>query len=152
MLFRSLAGARANNTYFEFKLTPSSGYALSIDSITSPLDRSYSQNRSRTMYVTSSVTGDNYATSLGSSSFDNSGWGPINLGLAVQDQTSEVTMRLYVVGVGAWEGVGFKGTPGNALEVNGSVALVPEPGTLAALLALGSSVVLRRQRRPLAKE
>lgn len=136
--------ALAANNYFEWTITPTAGYSMSITQIAFQVQRS--NTGASNLVLRTSV--DSYTANLNTlnnfagnnatvgSSFDSSGI------TALQDTTGAITFR--VIG---WPGastgsMGFEGA-GNDIEIFGTATLVPEPTTVllmaSGLLALSAS-------------
>ncbi|MEM7655695.1 MAG: hypothetical protein AAF399_06160 [Bacteroidota bacterium] len=144
----SLNQAINNDEYFSFTLTPNSGKKFSVTRIRM---RPYSQNRSRSFAVFSSVNGFSSGQSLGSKSYQgNNGSGSFkNVDITGHDDlTTPVEFRIYVYANSnqEWESCGFAGsaddfrvvgTSGNASNTysltinasNGSVSKSPNKST-----------------------
>lgn len=153
----SFASALSNNNFVTFSLTPDVGYKISLDSFDT-----YNIRRS-----SSGPTTGRWQYQIGAGSFVDIGsditWGgtttssgntqaTIDLSsiVSLQDVTDTVTFRVVTWGAttsgGTWYFNDPSGSVGNDLVLNGSVALVPEPGTWL-LIGLGSAVILARMRR-----
>lgn len=136
--------ALAANNYFEWTITPSAGYSMSVTQISFQVQRS--NTGASNLVLRTSV--DNYVANLNTlnnfagnnatvgSTFDSSGV------TALQDTTGAITFRVI-----AWPGastgsLGFEGT-GNDIQIFGTATLVPEPTTVllmaSGLLALSAS-------------
>ena len=164
-----LASANSNGTYFEFTITPASGYQVQVDSVVVPISYDPSQsyglftsqgNPATTINLASSS--DSFGSSLGSASVTalgpDSGYFTINLGTPFITSSAE-TFRLAISENFGYKTVGLQSDRSywdpsflhNALEVNGSVVTaVPEPSTYAMLLlpaALGVILLMRSRRR-----
>lgn len=117
----SFAQAKTQNKYFEFTLAPQSGFALNLSGIAA---KQITQNRSRTVYVASSL--DGYTNPITSATVGN-GLFNLSLGTALTNLTSGVTLRLYYQGIGGYETVGFGGAFGgdgtNGFQVLGTSAV-----------------------------
>jgi hypothetical protein len=136
--------ALAANNYFEWTITPSAGYSMSVTQISFQVQRS--NTGASNLVLRTSV--DSYAANLNTlnnfagnnntvgSTFNSSGV------TALQDTTGAITFRVI-----AWPGastgsLGFEGG-GNDIQIFGTTTLVPEPTTVllmaSGLLALSAS-------------
>jgi len=136
--------ALAANNYFEWTITPSASYSMSITQIAFQVQRS--NTGASNLVLRTSV--DSYAANLNTlnnfagnnatvgSTFNSSGVS------ALQDATGAITFRVI-----AWPGastgsLGFEGA-GNDIQIFGTTTLVPEPTTVllmaSGLLALSAS-------------
>jgi hypothetical protein len=149
----SLASAITGNQYLSFTLTPSSGYAVSLTSL-SLLSGVSTATTSFHGEVLSSATGFNSAASLHSYSFSSTTAPLQSITLsgvsALQNVTGPVEFRIY-----GWRDTGGTSTfrlrslTGNDLVLNGTVSAVPEPSTYAAIIGALTlaGVILQRRRR-----
>lgn len=135
------AGAYANNQYWTFTLSPSSGYQINLDDIQFTVFRGGASG-TRGFAVYSSV--DSYASALltvtnesGTRSSPRSE--TITLSSSFDALTSPVTFRFYIHSLNNASTVEF-----DSLTLNGEVSLIPEP---ASLLTLGSFAGLLMRRR-----
>lgn len=144
----------ANTDYFQLVLSASSGYDLSLSGITAAFagttsfsvspgvshQWAYSLDGSTFTLIGSSQT----RVGNGSDSFDFSGVSALQNVAAGTD----VTLRYYASGQTSTGGWGFFSTGGTApaLQVNGSLAVVPEPSVFA-LFAIGGLAAARFARR-----
>lgn len=144
--FTTANDALTGNNYFEFTLTPESGYSMSVTSLFLQVQRS--NTGASNLVLRSSL--DSYTADLGSLlnfAGNNATVGfttDLSGNSAFQNVSAAITFR--VVGyTGATTGsTGFEGT-GNDIAVFGTV--VPEPGTVA-FMGLGFGVLaLARKRR-----
>ncbi len=148
----SLASAITGDQYLSFTLTPSTGYAVSFDSL-SLLSGVSSATTSFHGEVLSSATGFNSGASLHSYSFSSTSAPLQSITLsgvsALQNVTGPVEFRIY-----GWRDTGGTSTfrlrslTGTDLVLNGTVSAVPEPSTYAAILgALTLAGVAMHHRR-----
>ena len=155
------ATADFNGTYFEFTLTPGTGYSMTINGINAP--HWVAQGvpaTAQTIDITSSL--DSYSSSLGSATpslVNETGNWSITLGTPITSALP-VTFRIEISENFAWKNAGFLssqdgldhslpwpyGPIGNSLQVNGQISsTVPEPSTWAMLLCgLGVLILFRR--------
>jgi hypothetical protein len=137
--------AVAANKYFEFTVTPDSGFALNLDSLAFDVTRGggstprgYSLFSSANNFTTSLAGGD-LATARPTYTPVTAALGGTHTGL-----TAPTTFRFYVYAPAAGNSIDF-----DNFVLNGSVTVVPEPGTISlmALGTLGLIGLVRRQRR-----
>lgn len=135
-------GAAPGTNYFEFTLTPSSGYSITLSSISFG-SRSSGSGPINYSFRSSS---DSYAADLVAGSFINdANWywsGSQSITLTFAEPT---TLRLY--GYGAESSLGTLRI--DDFTLNGSATAVPEPSTYAAVagvIALGGALWHRRRR------
>lgn len=126
----SVSDAISNNDYFEFSITPNSGFVFSITSIDFNFERSSTGPKAFT--IRSSV--DSYTSDLASVTI--SDVTTVQTGtftFSIVDKNSAVTFRIYAYDAESTAGSGgFEGT-GNDLSVNGSTAVgCTEPTTQAS--------------------
>jgi hypothetical protein len=140
----------ANTDYFQFIISTSSGYSLSLSDISGAF-------AGTTSYSVSPGVSHQWAYSLDGSSFTLIDTAQSRIGngttlfdftgvSALQNVTPEtdVTLRYYATGQTSTGGWGFSSA---GLDVNGSiVSSIPEPGVLA-LLSIGGLAILRFARR-----
>jgi hypothetical protein len=139
----NLAAAILSNSYFQFTVTPQSGQALSISSLS--FLAGFPNNTSVT--IRSNV--DSFATDVGQVSNASSTLTNYSFSLsgnpAYQNRASAVTFRAYVYGA---NNNNQNLTQFDNLTISGVAAAIPEPGSLA-LLGLGATAgmaILRRRR------
>ena len=144
----TLAEAISGNSYIEFTITPTNGYSFSVTSFSFIWD--FSSTGPKSVALFSSI--DSYSTSLGSvvdMTTSTSTVRAISIS-GITNQVTAVTFRLYGYSATAAAGTGgFDTTSANTtpnVSLSGSVALVPEPSSLA-LLGIGGAFVLYRKRR-----
>jgi len=144
-----LGSAISNGTYWEFTITPATGYQVQIDSLVVPARYDgqgglYVWQGSPASTINLASSADSYASSLGSVSPTTSGadaavWTlTLNAPLTI---SSAETFRIAISENYGWKTVGLYPDSAplrNALEINGTVtAAVPEPSSIV-LLGLGS--------------
>jgi len=151
----SLAASRAAfneandiaNVYFSFVVSPDSGYELNLDELTFNVARGGAATP-RTYDVRSSV--DGFAASLVAGPVEiltvRPNFTPVSIdlsGAAFQSLTSPLTFRIHYMGqVGQFgQAIDF-----DDIKLNGEVAVIPEPSTLALLALAGGWLFRRRQR------
>ena len=166
-----LASADSNGTYWQFTLTPNSGYQVEIDSLSIPTSYNGSyglftwQNggnlSARACTINLARAFDSYGSSLGSASVVSLGadagvW-TLSLSTPLVISSAE-TFRIEFSEDFGWNTVGLQPDRSywdpallhNAAEINGavtSVAVVPEPGSCALLLGgLGLLPLIRRRQ------
>jgi len=167
----SAALAFTGNWYIEFTITPSADHALSLNSLTFNIGGTLgdtTQSFTANFFVRSNLVGTNYDTNVGSlqswfvdQNSDNPGSNPLinnnppaSIDLSsfteFQDVETAVTFRIYAYVSNA--NVVTKNTRPRLdnLVLDGDVAAVPEPGTVAlAALGLGVLTIFRRKARAL---
>ena len=137
-------GAAPGTNYFQFTITPSSGYSVSIASISFGYRESGASTGPTNFYIRSSV--DSYGSNLGTGTLTNSdnSWHSSGNTSVTLTFTSATTVRLYANSASS-------GTPTlrfDDISVNGSVSAIPEPSTYAiwfGVAALGVAVAKRRK-------
>lgn len=115
----TLAGAVANNDYFQFTITPTSGNQISITEVFFNYERSGTGPTEGALR--SSV--DGYTTNLATFTglLNNSSHTVDLSGAGITNQSSTVTFRLYLYGNTNADGsAGFEGS-GNDLEITGTI-------------------------------
>lgn len=152
----SLANAITANDYFQFSLTPDSGYSVNLTSLTVDWGGQAGSLNSFTFNygLTSSVDGHTASDVIGIGSRAVSGtpatFGPQSLSLSAakfQGLSAPVTFRLYfyatdIVGTDSWNKIGRV----DNITLNGAV--IPEPSTYALFgIGLGALMILRRRRK-----
>lgn len=156
----TFSGSVDANRYYEFTITPQSGYTVSLSSITFDAGRSSTGPRqfvirsSNDSYVSNiSGTGSGAVSTVSGNIFQFTDNSSTNLvaGQSITmssftNVTSPLTLRIF--GFNAEAGTGTLRI--DNLAVNGSVTAVPEPSTYAAMAGavalLGVMVHRRRQR------
>jgi hypothetical protein len=141
----SAAGAVTAGKYFEFTLTPDAGYAVTLDSMTLDVTRGGGATP-RGFLLRGS--GDNFTANLAGQDLTTARptYTPITADLSggYAAVESPITFRLYVYAPAAGNSVDF-----DNIVVNGTVAAVPEPGTVAmiatGLFGLAAAGVRRRK-------
>ncbi len=144
----SAATAVLTNSFFQFTITPSSGYALSITGLSFQAGRG-GAGTPRGYVVRSSV--DNFLSDLGTSdvttvrpTFSN-----YNVGLSLTGLTTATTFRIYTYAPGTIQSVEYDNvTLSGTSSIIGAAA--PEPssfGLAASILPLAGVVFARRKRR-----
>ena len=136
-----------DTSYFSFTVTPTSGYELSLTSIS--FNYLSSSTGPNSYSLASSV--DSYGTPLASGSLTqapptvhSSDWHTNSPSIALA-ATSPTTIRLSASGASSASGV----VRVDRVTINGTVTAVPEPstyGAMAGVLALAWAVVRRRRR------
>lgn len=140
----SADNALAANNFFEWTITPSAGYSMSITQIAFQVQRS--NTGASNLVLRTSV--DSYTANLNTlnnfagnnatvgSTFNSSGV------TALQDVTGAITFRVIGWPGAAAGSTGFEGA-GNDIQIFGTATLVPEPTTVllmaSGLLALSAS-------------
>ncbi len=136
----------SDNDYFEFSITPDSGYEMDVTSIDLSILRSSSGAKNYAIFTSL----DNYASAATNTYLD-IGTGTQNLSFTFltpsnfEGLASGLTLRLY----------GWNATTGGAaylqstFTASGSVNVVPEPSTYALFMSLGlvAYLVCRRHLR-----
>lgn len=149
----SLTAAITSGDYLSFTITPTSGYALSISSIT--LNSGVSTEVTNfNVSLLSSATGWTAAQSLHDYSFASTGAPAQSITLtsspALQNVSGSLEFRLY-----GWRDPNGTSTfrirnlAGSDLVINGTVSAIPEPSAYAAaagLFILGCALWRRRSR------
>ena len=147
-----LASAISNRTYWEFTISPAAGYQVQIDSLVVPAKYNgqaglYVWQGSPPSTINLARSTDSYASSLGATSptahgDDAADW-TLTLNSPLTISTAE-TFRVAISENYAYKTVGLQpdnywdpALLRNALEINGTVTIVPEPSSLV-LLGLGS--------------
>lgn len=133
------------NDYFEFTITPSSGYQLSLTSLT--LDERRSLTGIRSWAVRSSS--NNFGSDLGNFSVpdnDLTRTGQSTSLNSLTDITTALTFRIYgyssEAGGGTWRI--------DNVTLNGSISAIPEPSTYAVIfgiVALAGAIIQRRRSK-----
>jgi len=134
--------------YYSFTLTPQSGQAYSISSVSFTANIAYSWEPT-TWEIRSSI--DSYANTLGTAATIASPGTPmphsINLSgnSSFQNVSSSIQFRLY-----GYNGTGFGGlksvSGADGLNVSGSVSAVPEPVSTALIAGIGLGLFALRHR------
>ena len=138
-------GAAPGSNYFQFTITPDSGYSIS----TTTLTFGYRATPTGPTAYSIRSSADSYTANLASGSFTNDGnWSSVgSISITLSGLVSATTLRLY--GSGA-------STAGGTLRVDdvglsGSVTAIPESSTYAAILGtltlLGVVIWRRRLQR-----
>ena len=163
-----LASADSNGTYWQFTLTPASGYQVEIDSLVVPqttenvgnLHGLFIWQGSPACTINLASAADSYGSSLGSatviSSGADAGYYTLNLTTPLTI-SSAATFRIEFSENFGWRTIGLQpdnywdpSLQQNAMVINGavtSVTPVPEPGSCALLLAgLGLFPLIRRRQ------
>lgn len=141
-------GSAPGSNYFEFTLTPTSGFQFDVTSIT------FGYRATSTGPTAFAIRSSNnsYASDLASSTLTNDGtWhasGAISITLSAL--SSATTFRVYGSGASASGGT----LRLDDVTVNGTVSAVPEPAATAALGATAAllAVIVHRRRQRLALE
>lgn len=157
----TLAGAIAEEHYFQFAITVDSGFALNLTSI--DLDAQSTSTGSDDGAFFTSIAGFSAGNEIaavtgvsgntGGFDSDASGFGAIDLSAAAyQNLTGTVTFRVY--GYNTTSGAGatyIRNLTGNDLVVNGALVAVPEPSAVFSLMVvgLGSMITRRRKKSPI---
>lgn len=137
------AFAISGNDYFEFTITPQSGYQMDLTSLSLQYQRN-NLSAPTNLFIRSSV--DSYGSnlfsdgSLPAGSFET---GTLSLSsiLSFQDLTSAVTFRIY-----AWGGSGATSLRFDNVTLSGTMSAVPEPSS-CLMLVMGLAVLSRGLRR-----
>ncbi len=153
------ATAVTANDYYEFAITPNSGFKLDLTSFTlkytTTANAIPASPQAGTVFVRSSL--DGYTTTLGSYTDNNVDTNPanspfgtpdLNIDLssisAYQNVAGPVSFRVYF-----YELSGAGASVIHRLEdvtINGSAALIPEPASMALLALSGGMLLLNRKR------
>ena len=140
----SWTGAAPGTNYFEFTLTPNSGYQLSITSLTF----GYRATSTGPTAFAVRSNSDSYAANLASGTITNdAAWYSSGaLSITLSGLSTATTLRIYGSGASAGGGT-FRV---DDVTVAGSVTAIPEPSTSAAIIAVVAlaGVMIRRHRRP----
>jgi hypothetical protein len=138
-------GSAPGTNYFEFTLTPDSGYEFSLSSI------SFGYRATGTGPNAFAVrsSSDSFASALTSGviTSDSSWHSTGTLSITLSSLTAATTLRVY--GFGASSGSGTLRV--DDVTLNGTVTAIPEPSAYAALLgavALAGAMLRRRRLRP----
>ncbi len=134
--------AVANSSYFQFTITPASGYKMTLASF--DLDAAYGSPGSG-FDLRSSV--DNFATTLAAGNIGTGypNFTTYNIALtdpAYLDIADDLTFRIYNYAGGSNPSGGY-----DNITVNGSTAVVPEPASVATIAALGLVAFALNRRR-----
>ena len=136
----------SSSTYFEFTLTPSSDYQVSVTAVS--FGTRSTASGATTVALRSSS--DSYGTALASGS-SNTTWALVSVSSLTSitgTATSPLTFRIYGYG-----GTGSSGTANwrtDDISVTASVTAIPEPSTYAAIFgvaALGFAAWQRRRQQ-----
>lgn len=137
----------AGTNYLEWTITPADGFALNLSSF--KFDAYTINNRNLYYYLSSSLSGDNYATIIGAvdSVVSTAVGREISLaGAEFQNITGPVTFRLWTWG-------NQSGSSGSAWQLDNFTILgesvpttVPEPASATALVGMAAMGLLRRRR------
>lgn len=148
--FQNNGISTANTDYFQMIISGGSGYSLSLSGISGVFvgTTSYAVTPGVSMQWAYSFDGSTFTlidspvalVGVGPASFDFSGTAALQ---SIADST-DVTLRFYATGQTSTGGWGFGGN--SSLQVNGTLAAVPEPSVLA-LLSIGGLAIARFARR-----
>ena len=137
----SPATAISNNKYYQFTLTPESGYQMTLDSITFDVARG-GGSTPRGYVLRSSV--DNYTADLSAGDLLTARptYTPVSvtLGPNFSGVTSPVSFRFYNYAPAAGNSIDY-----DNIIVNGTLGVVPEPSSIALLLLGGASLCFCRR-------
>jgi hypothetical protein len=145
-----LATAMAAGDYLEFTITPVAGYQFTLTDLDIYWRNRAGTTAAYTIVLASSL--DSYATSIITpiiSPAGNAQQSAVGVAISgVTDVTSATIFRLAVLGVDSTgRPIGLTGNAsGPELRLIGSVALVPEPGSLV-LMATGAALLVIRRRQ-----
>ena len=135
-LLATAADSVSGNRYFQFTITPDSGYQLDLTSLTFDVSRG-GASTPRGWVLRSSV--DGFASDIATDTIPTvqPTLTAVSVGLggaSYQGLTGDITFRMYgyMPSQGPFIGLNF-----DNLNLNGGVSLVPEPGELAAVAAAG---------------
>lgn len=144
------ATAVSNASFFQFSITPNSGYLMDLTELT-VLGSSGTVSLPNNGYVVRSSV-DGFSTDLASGAFQTSfpTYTTISVDLSgseFQNLTAQTTFRIYT-----WRDAGTNPAAAyDNLVLNGSIVPIPEPGTMAlGIAAVGMLIVtaISRRRRP----